>query len=278
MAFTVHGVHDLPHTLAAAGGALPRDYKNSARGIDPKALAYLAGSQRFTFAFMLPKRRKIIQDLISAQRSIDSTRQMFERFEDAHRFTADINRWRALRQEANSNNFPIKLYGDMILAAALAGAIGTLLAGEGRAYLLNVIPDRDSMNEWYDRLFFSVWSHDVWAFSMLHRYPPIALGYCFDKEAAPGANTWFDPLIRQDDYIAGTLASWDLQSRTASKPARDYPIIQQVIADNPNLAIFTLPNLDRGNPGCGRLFASRRPIPAAKSSASVKSSTRCVIP
>jgi len=93
------------------------------------------------------------------------------------------------------------------------------------------------------------------------RLPPIRIMYGTEDQSHPGGSPWFDPIIRVPDFVAGVVSGWDYSAtRTLANDTRDKPIFQQVISDNPNLAIVVFPELKLGDIQSTLLRVSRSPI------------------
>lgn len=259
-AYTVYPLSDPERTINEAQAALPRDYKHSRRGLDDRGLRYLASRKIFTFVFVPERGRRLIADVEEARKGIDYSIEMLRSARDAERLEPQIAQWKALRQRANANSFDFRLLENMMLSSNFAGAVATLLAGEGRADRVMWVPDRDDMTTAYGEILWQLFSENAWAFSLRRRLPPVRIMYGTEDKSHPGGTPWFDPVIRVPDFIAGVISGWDFATaRTITTVERDKPILHEVICDNPNIALITFPKLVLGDIQSNLLRVSRRP-------------------
>lgn len=260
-AYTVYPLTNLEKTIQEAQTALPRDYKDTQAGLNDQALRYLASPKIFTFVFVPERERRIIADVSEARKGIDNTIATLRALHDSERFENEIAQWKAVRQRAHANSFDYRLMENMALSATFAGVVATLLAAEGRADWVMWVPDRDDMTTAYGQILWQMFSTNAWAFTLRRRLPPIRIMYGTEDQSHPGGSPWFDPIIRVPDFVAGVVSGWDYSAtRTLANDTRDKPIFQQVISDNPNLAIVVFPELKLGDIQSTLLRVSRSPI------------------
>jgi hypothetical protein len=179
---------------------------------------------------------------------------------DSERFENEIAQWKAVRQRAHANSFDYRLMENMALSATFAGVVATLLAAEGRADWVMWVPDRDDMTTAYGQILADVLDKRVGIYvasaSSAHSYH-----VRYGRPEPSGRLTLVRSIIRVPDFVAGVVSGWDYSAtRTLANDTRDKPIFQQVISDNPNLAIVVFPELKLGDIQSTLLRVSRSPI------------------
>jgi hypothetical protein len=262
-AFTLYPLKgELAAMMDEAQTVLPRDYKRTKRSVEPEGLGYLASTERFTFAFVPTRSRTVIPDIGTARDGIVNTMDMMRNRHDADRNPEELKIWDALRQEASSNSFHFRRFENMVLVAAFAGVVLTLLAGEGRATSVGFIPDRDAMFDAYNRIGIRMVTENASMFSLRYRFPPMNIFSAVAEDVEPGDSAWFDPLIRVPDYIAGVVAGVCFGGGTEfTRPDRDMPLLQHVLADNPNVVVLHYPELTPNSIKAAHMIFSAMPPP-----------------
>lgn len=193
----------IDEVLDEIGAKMPRDLK-SIREVSPEVVEYLKSEQFFHFAFVASNHRKAegsdVKELIV---------KMVEYFQRSNSSPELIKSFESLGTGAEAKSFNTRLFMDMMLLCNLFCFIIFLLFRDARASSIIISPDRDKMTEWLDGLYGDIVKHMV-RHTVLTRFPDAASPRVRKTAQAPGRqtkDTWFDPLVRLPDYIAGPLAT-----------------------------------------------------------------------
>lgn len=160
-----------------------------------------------------------------------------------------LKKVRQLVQESKANSFNYKLFGDLLLLSLFFPFVSLLIARECKTEGIGWFSDRDKMTEWIDGILWTFATNNVRG---LAEHKGIYVGKEVFPIAVPSPDTqqmWFDPLLRFTDYIAGSLAVWDIKNnrlpdkQNSNKFLR---MVEDVIADSTNLIICGLDIGDEG--------------------------------
>ena len=236
---------------SAVQAVMGRDLKKT-KTISEDAAIFLRDPCFFHVAILLSKQRNMFasgpgSDPLAVAR--DAAALTVRQFEEYERGADAIRRAREMLNASRANGFNYELYGDMLLLSLFLPFISLLIAREREPDVVGRFSDRDNMTTWCDGL---IWSFALENVHGLAAQRQIRIDKTQFPIAVPEPNTgemWFDHLVRLADYIAGTLAVWDLQTNNVPvKPTSDkfLRIIEDVIADSDNMVIL---GLDIGNQG-----------------------------
>ena len=159
------------------------------------------------------------------------------------KFSEQLQRFKKYRHELARRSPNLSLFRQIALVGNIAAYLAFLLSQVGNATKIAWIPDRDKITEAYDSIALDL-------FEMNH------FGLC-DEAGIEGekiqillgvpdecqVNQWFDRLIRIPDYLAGALASLDLQAEHATLPKHGDVLIN-VVANNENCFVFQVTSKD----------------------------------
>ncbi len=224
---------------------LGRDIKNT-RSVSDSAANLLRDKRFFHIAFLLQKNRAVFNngpnsDPLEISREVANITLL--KSVEMERGEPRISLLRKLVQESKAKSFNHGLFADLYLLALFLPIISLLIARERKAEMIGWFSDRDSMTEWCDRI--------LWEFATENVHG-LAERLCIDISgtefpiAVPDPKTdemWFDHLVRLSDYIAGTLAVWDLESNhvpTTPKSDKFLKMVESVISDSENMVLLGL--------------------------------------
>lgn len=244
---------------SAVQKVMGRDLKKT-RTVSEDAAEFLRDPRFFHIAILLPKERTFFADgphsdpLATARRSVAITLTDVQKQapgSDSHR------RVRKLAASTQANNFNHELFSDVCLLALFLSFVSMIIGRESanEPKMIGWFSDRDSMTEWCDSI---LWDFALANVQSLAAKRQIKITGTEFPIAIPDPSTgdmWFDHLVRIADYIAGTLAVWDIKNNqvpTTPKSDKFLRMIEGVIADSQNLIVL---GLEVGNHGlqCKRI-------------------------
>nr|WP_315203576.1 hypothetical protein [uncultured Flavobacterium sp.] len=207
----IHNIKDFLKTSA------PKDLKN-AKDISDSFLSYVNCPIGYHFSFVIPRESKLLKSYYSKERIIYELDYLNKTLEHSkphyHKELVDyyIEVQKAIKQiniEALRATFNENLMRKILLTGIFGGAIMYLLKINSSPTKVMWISDRDAIIDKYDGFAYD------WMFSMYNLLPTDKhlskepFEFIFNPSEASGHN-FFDELIRIPDYLAGTLASMDL--------------------------------------------------------------------
>jgi hypothetical protein len=227
--------------IRTAGGS--KDLKKI-KSVGHPMLNYLREARRFTFGFIVNKDREWVPNVETARKKIDFTIALMRKWRDADQQRDIIGRFVALRQKARANAFNTKLFGDIVLTSTLAGFVAMLLVKHGSPEIIGWFPDRDKITSAYDKIAHDLFSVDASAFCQQigidRAAVKLAIGVPGNPEGSANGN-WYDDLLRVPDYVAGTLAAWNIEKNLVPAAHPKFrEILRGAVADNSNLLVLRL--------------------------------------
>lgn len=246
MAFTVVPRHMID--LNELAHSLPRDIKKT-KEITEEISGALNSTRYFHVAFMLDDIRGVMHSprkcpqAVALQNMVDVIEMldMWIRNQPggAEKFGAQLKKFKIAEKELKKRSVNIKLFKHVSVASILASILALYISKEAFCQSITWVHDRDKIHEAFGAICFDLFEINHWGACLQevpeNRIPRV--GYFVDTEG--GRNLWYDPLIRLPDYIAGTVASWNMRANltTADKHAR---LLEQVIADNPHCHLIKI--------------------------------------
>lgn len=241
---------------------LPKDIKNT-QIISQNALSFLKNIPFiFNIAFIIDGKHNIFghskQDRKKVmQEAIDITLLYFA----THGNKECLTKLNRLRQKMKAKSFNCNLYENIYLTAILSAYVGLIFTRLKGMSKYCWFPDRDAMSEYCDRLLDTMHTCNYAHFLENNNidYKKVKDSFiCYKGEG--DSSLWYDDLIKLPDYIAGTLASWNIKENSVHKD-KHLQMLEKVCADNPRLFIVRIRIDDDGS-----LQSSRIDIIARKSS------------
>ncbi len=160
-------------------------------------------------------------------------------------------------QKAKSNNFNVSLFENMYITSFLAAYISRILSVSANASKLCWFGDRDAIMEYGGDIIRITYDLNYWGLLRQKNYPlekTEILG--IGMQAKDKKELWYDELVRISDYIAGTLASWDLNTNLVDKPKHG-EMLENVFSDNSLLGIIRLNITEDGGIQASRITVSK---------------------
>ncbi|MCO1335945.1 hypothetical protein MO867_16550 [Microbulbifer sp. OS29] len=208
----------------------PKDIK-STRTVSEEFLQYINSPVVFTFTFVIDRKSNLLRDYASDENMLSflgpfrnivngiASKSTF----DSGYIDSVLKRSYLFEADFEKKNFNSKLARQIFLVSAFAGLVFEHLTITKKPEYIQWVSDRDALAERYDGFIY-----DLSYFLFLTGY----YGYILKTEKSPmmldkpkfifptpeksGKNN-FDELIRIPDYLAGTLADFDITANTFSK-------------------------------------------------------------
>ncbi len=227
----------------------PTDIKKS-RLIRESFINYHKSGLIFHFGFIFGKRGKHIFKDLSREHILSLLKRTINFVEvlkknnvpisadDLQEFT---NKIKALIREAERKTFSLKLMKKIILINLLAAYIAHLLCRETDVKLVGWFSDRDDIINAYDEIAFDLFYMNFNALCERSKIDVDSNVRLMIAKPSTNENEkmWYDELNRLPDFIAGTLADWDIAKNHVSKD-KFLTMIEGCIADSNNIAILKL--------------------------------------
>jgi hypothetical protein len=121
----------------------------------------------------------------------------------------------------------------MTLTSILASILAYYLTKETLCRAIVWLPDRDKIHDAFESIYVDLFEINHWGLCLAElpewRIPRIG----YTHTATTEGKLWYDPLVRLPDFIAGTVASWDMEANRTSRE-KHARLVEDVIANNPN--------------------------------------------
>jgi hypothetical protein len=249
LCFTVYPIYEhepLKHWQEIAE-AIPQDLKKTRR-IDEKIVSCLRDRRRFSFCFIVTKERNPNVDRDVAKAAIDRNLEIMLRWEDADKHDHYIKRMQRLRQHAQAKAFKAHLFADMFLVTNIVTVIGYLITKLASPRIIGWFFDRDSITSAYGGVAKDLFAINHSAICQQRGVPyqgvQLGLGNPLPDPQSPN-QSWYDPIVRIPDFLAGTLAAFNYRTRTFEGGKQKIPdLLTKVFSDAPNIAIIIFEKID----------------------------------
>ena len=239
--FTVMPGGDYLHTLTADFQAVAtRDFKDI-KDVAGPMMRLLSDKRLFTFCFVIDPARVVTRNVSTVQGMLDRNIARLTNKHDASRRGEEIRKLKAMRRKAATQGFNVRLFDNIVLAAALAGFISFLVCKYRRATRIGWFSDRDSITAAHEAFVHHLYATNVAVFCqrLLNGWSGPALGV--NAPVAEGTTLWCDPFIRVPDYFAGLVSAWNIDQGTIpATPAKYRQVLTDGIASHPNVHVMHL--------------------------------------
>ena len=199
----------------------PKDLK-STKDISASFLSYVNSPVFYHFSFIIPRSNKLIKSFYTKDRMIAELGYLSEILENSKKHNSKEiieyynnaqKRIKQIQNEALRATFNENLLRKILLTGIFGGAIVYLLKINSNPNKVMWISDRDAIIDKYDGFAFD-WMHSIYSLFPEDKYlSNQVFDFIFNPSEASGHN-FFDELIRIPDYVAGTLASIDLEDKS----------------------------------------------------------------
>lgn len=215
------------------------DFK-SVRAIGASMIELLCDSRLFSFCWVLESRRALTRNVAVVRGMLDRDIARVSRRPDVALRANELSRLKALRRKAESPSFNIRLFDNMIIAAALAAFATYLICRERPATRVGWFSDRDAITVAHN-----AFAHHLYAINVAQFCAKLQRGWQGPELGvnAPlqSGDFWSDPFLRVPDHFAGLLSAWDFQRDTIpAKPAKYRQVLEEAIAGHPNVHVMRL--------------------------------------
>ncbi|BAO91070.1 hypothetical protein [Caballeronia cordobensis] len=241
IAFTLAPIHAaLPQSMAGLDRWIPKDIKKT-RTVTEGISKALNDDRFFHVAFMLDDISGFLHSKVADRRtvllqSMPMIIKMLEEWrenqpEGRRKFEAQIKRFKQVNKELERPTANVKLFCLMTLVSTLAAVLAFYLSKESTCKSITWFADRDKIHDAFSKLYMDIFEVTHWGlcFQELPEGKIPKIGFAVDE--APVRGMWFDTLIRLPDFIAGTVASWDMETNLTSRD-KHARVLEQVVADN----------------------------------------------
>jgi hypothetical protein len=201
------------HYLAA----LTRDFEATARrdfkdikSVSEPMVRLLSDPRLFSFCFIVDPSRVLTRNVAAVRGMLDRTIARLEKSDHKALREGELRKLKALRRKAAMQGFNVRLFDNMILAAAFAAFLSYLICSYRRAARIGWFSDRDDITASYQAFVHHLYASDVVAFCgrYLGGWTGPALGV--NAPVEPGGALWCDAFLRVPDYLAGTVSAWNI--------------------------------------------------------------------
>ncbi|MBM5044566.1 hypothetical protein WOC02_15305 [Vibrio parahaemolyticus] len=252
VSFTVLLHHDkLENIKEYINHFAPRDIK-STRTVSVEFLKYINSPVSFSFTFVIDRKSNLLRDyatdenmlsFLPAFRSVISDIASNSTFQDGY-IDGVMKRVKAFESDFSKKNFNSKLARQIYIVSAFASVVFEILTIAKKPKYIQWVSDRDALLERYDSFVF-----DLAYFLFLQGYSEhferidnsvLMLDtpqFIFPEPEKSGKN-YFDELIRIPDYLAGTLADFDVSSNKFSKDKYDTILLNSLVNSRNQAVIY----------------------------------------
>lgn len=220
--------------------ALPSDIKG-AKSVSDAGLELLTRKDFLHISFILQD-LSVIGSIESSRLAVDQTLAAVSFWitnqpEGKEKFSEQHLRFQKYRRELDRRNPNITLFRQIALVANIAAYLAFLLSQVGNATKIAWVPDRDKITDAYDSIAFDIFEMNHFGICDEVDIDGDKVQILFGVPDADSRHQWFDRLVRLPDYIAGSLASFNLQG-SSDISAKHGDVLDNVIANNPNCFVF----------------------------------------
>jgi hypothetical protein len=215
------------------------DFKN-VRTVSSSMIELLSDPRLFSFCWLLEPRRALTRNVAVVRGMLDRDIARVNGRPDVALRTNELGRLKALRRKAESPGFNIRLFDNMLIAAALAAFVTYLICRSRRATRVGWFSDRDSITVAHDAFAHHLYAINVAQFS--GKLQPEWRGPDLGVNApSQTGEFWSDPFLRVPDHFAGLLSAWDFEQDTIpAKPGKYRQVLEEGVASHPNVYVMRL--------------------------------------
>jgi|GEM_PF-3343829 len=230
----------LPQSMAELDRLIPKDIKKTAE-MNEGVFRALNDPRFFHVAFMLDDISGFLHsEQLDRQTVLLQNMQLIigmlqewcdNQPEGKQKFEGQIKRFKMATRELERPTANIKLFCRMTLTCILAAVLAFYLSKETICKSILWLADRDKIHDAFAKIYLDIFEINHWGLCLQElpeeRIPKI--GSAVDEGAK--RKLWFDALIRLPDFIAGTVASWNMEKNLTSRE-KHARVLEQVVADN----------------------------------------------
>jgi hypothetical protein len=194
----------------------------------------------FTFCFLIDPARIVTRNVAMIRGMFDRSIERLNGKPDRALRARDIKTLKAIRSKAASPGFKVRLFDNIVLAAAFAGFLTYLICAARRTDRVGWFSDRDSIITSHNAFAHHLYASNVFVFSQRHfnGWPGPLLGV--NGPVEEGGTLWYDPILRVPDHIAGTVSAWNFEHNTLPEARKYRQVSMEGIVSNPNVQLLRL--------------------------------------
>lgn len=241
IAFTIAPCHAaFPPSMAELDRLIPKDIKKTTE-VTEGISKVLNDARFFHVAFMLDDISGFLHSAHVDRKAVLLQNMqliigMLQKWHDnqpegRQKFEEQIKRFKKATKELERRTANVKLFCRMALTSILAAVLAFYLSKETICKSVLWFADRDKIHDAFAKISIDLFEINHWGLCLQElpeeRIPRIGLAL----DAVAQRKLWFDTLIRLPDFIAGTVASWNLETNLTSRE-KHARVLEQVVADN----------------------------------------------
>lgn len=253
-----------PEMVSLLSEKIPKDIKKT-KQIDENIIEVLSNRTFFHVSFILKSTAGVLHskghtDQNVALLNMDKVSEMINMWiinqpEGKEKFEEQIKRFATAKAELRKKSANIKLFKLISIIAILVAYLAFLLSREAKCKSILWFSDRDKIVDAFGEICRELFEINHYALCLKEiteaEIPKV--GYGIDDVGVD--RLWFDSLIRLPDYMAGTLASWDMKENLVSSQKHS-ELLQRVFAQNPFCVLISA-SIGRSNFSFSRLSVSK---------------------
>jgi hypothetical protein len=238
--FTVAPAGDyLTPVIQQAQANAKRDFKD-VKEISEPMMALLCDPRFFTVCFLVDPSRVVTRNVATIRGMFDRSIERLYAKPDRELRERDIKTLKAVRVKAASPGFNVRLFDNIVLAAAFAGFLTYLICATRRATRVGWFSDRDSIITSHRAFAHYLYAGNVIAFSERHLKGWTGPQLGVNGPVEEGGSLWCDPLLRIPDYLAGMVSAWNFEQGSIPDVRKYRQVLTDGIASNPNVQLLRL--------------------------------------
>ena len=193
----------------------PKDIKE-VKKINEEFIKFLLDTPILNISFILTKKMTLLnQRKNEIQNDLRKLKKNLLKKENQSEFVSKLSK---VIEDLNKNNFNLKLFKRICVLSFLSGYLTYKILLNSKSKNFVWLSDRDDMlssNSGIINILYGSNLDGIIENKKYHLDGKIKLAF---GEPEAKADMWYDELIRIPDYIAGTLADWDMKNNLVNKP------------------------------------------------------------
>ncbi|MFO1431196.1 MAG: hypothetical protein U1F76_13820 [Candidatus Competibacteraceae bacterium] len=269
VAFTImpHDCH-INEYIKFLSKIVPKDLKNS-RSVNPDFLHHIAEPRLFHLIFILGSLKGLTQNAALSGRNhtiqaLNNTEAMIRGWQrnqliEIKYFDLIRRKLNQMRKSVDKKSPNLNLFRQVLIVSLLVAFLAYLLTLEAKATIVGWFSDRDKIIQAWDAIALDIFLLNYNALCERNKIngadTKIIVGAVEQESEMP---PWFDSINRIPDYLAGTVASWNLEKNTVHLP-KHLSVLRGCFVDNSFCSIFKIA-VTSTLLQCSRVVVSRAPI------------------
>jgi len=237
----------------------PKDIKN-AKSVSEEYINFLKNYPLINFSFIINNRNKFFgrdnTQFIETLSSIyTQTKEQYEIWiknqpEKAEYYNSVIKKLNHTLNQIKQGN-KIKQIYSALLITFLGAFVSGLIVKKTQAEIFGWFSDRDAINEVSNNISIDLFQFFMFGFSEVKKCQFVA------AKATSLDKPFYDELLKIPDYVAGTLADYNLDDTNISKPKFDTVLTNYMAGNKHNNFVFRIESRD-GLLNCARMVILKK--------------------